>query len=82
MKKTYMKPDIYVESFSLTQSIAYGCTAQKNGFGTPSSSDPNTCGWDVNGITYFAYGVNPGCTAGEFEYVCYNAPNGNVMFGS
>ena len=82
MKKTYMKPDIFVESFSLTQSIASGCTAQKYGLGTPSSSNPQSCGWDYNGVTYYSNGLNPDCNANELVLVCYNAPNGNVMFGS
>lgn len=82
MKKTYMKPDIYVESFSLTQSIAYGCTAQNLGLGKPGPVDANSCGWVIEGQTYFAYGNVEICTAGEAEIVCYNAPNGNVIFGS
>lgn len=82
MKKPYMKPSLYVENFSLTQSIAAGCTAQKMGVGTPSYSSVTSCGWDFRGQTFFAYGLNPDCTAGELEIVCYNAPNGNIMFAS
>ena len=82
MKKTYMKPDIYVESFSLTQSIAKGCTAEVHDLGKPSQGNPEVCGWDFDGQTYFTYGVLPDCTAGEIELVCYNAPNGNIMFAS
>lgn len=83
MKKTYMKPALYVENFELSQSIAAGCTAQKSGLGKASFYNPETCGWDFNGQTYFAYGTNPDCKdAGEIEVVCYNAPNGNIMFAS
>ena len=82
MKKTYMKPSLYVESFSLTQSIAKGCTAQKFGVGTPSQGNEIECGWDFDGQTYFTFGVNKDCTAGEIELVCYNAPNGSIMFAS
>lgn len=82
MKKTYMTPEIYVESFSLTQSIAYGCTAQNMGLGKPASADAQSCGWDIGGSVYFAYSNAKICTAGEAEIVCYNAPVGNVIFGS
>lgn len=82
MKKPYIKPSLYVESFSLTQSIATGCTAQKNGMGDPSFSYASTCGWDFYGQTYFSNGVVSDCKAGEIEIVCYNAPNGNIMFAS
>lgn len=82
MKKTYMKPALYVENFSLTQSIAAGCTAHKNGPGEPSFSNPNTCGWDFGGQTFFTNGLNADCEAGELEIVCYNAPNGSILFAS
>ena len=82
MKKTYLKPSLYVESFSLTQSIAKGCTAEVHGLGEPSINNSDTCGWDFEGMTFFAYGVNPDCVHGELELVCYNAPNGNIMFAS
>lgn len=82
MKKTYMKPALYVENFELSQSIAAGCTAQKAGLGTPSYSGGSVCGWEFLGQTYFANGINPDCEAGEIEIVCYNAPNGNIMFAS
>lgn len=82
MKKTYMKPALFVENFSLSQSIAAGCTAHKYDLGSPSSGDPNVCGWDYMGGTYFKAGMNPDCTLGDLELVCYNAPNGNVMFAS
>lgn len=82
MKKTYVKPSLYVESFGLTQSIAAGCTAQNSDLGTPSHAMPQFCGWDFMGQTYFSAGVNEDCKAGEIEIVCYNAPNGNIMFHS
>ena len=82
MKKPYTKPALYVESFSLTQSIAAGCTAQNSGFGAPSFSYAAVCGWDFYDQTYFTTGVVSDCTAGEIEIVCYNAPNGNIMFAS
>lgn len=85
MKKTYMKPSLYVESFSLTQSIAKGCTAEKHGLGEPSHGNPEDCGWDFSGATFFTISVNDDCRdggMGELELVCYNAPNGNIMFAS
>lgn len=82
MKKPYMKPSLYVENFSLTQSIAAGCTAEDNGLGKPALSYASTCGWSLGGQTFFTAGVQDYCTAGDLEFVCYNAPNGNIMFAS
>ena len=82
MKKTYIKPSLYVENFSLTQSVATGCTAQKNDLGKPSQAYEGICGWDFAGQTFFTAGINPDCTAGEADFLCYNAPNGSIMFAS
>lgn len=82
MKKTYMKPALYVESFGLTQSIASNCTAQNIGLGEANHAMPQVCGWKINDAIYFTAGVNAACEAGEIEIVCYNAPNGNIMFES
>ncbi len=83
MKKTYMKPALYVESFGLTQSIASNCTAQNNGLGQANHSMSQVCGWEFMGQNYFSVGVTTkGCEAGEIEIICYNAPNGNIMFES
>ena len=81
MKKKYEKPGMYVENFSLSQSIAAGgCGAAQNPtLGKPSSADIHTCGWDVGGIITW---INtPACNdlADEndpYAGVCYNNPNG------
>ena len=53
MKKTYMKPALYVESFGLTQSIASNCTAQNNGLGQANHAMSQVCGWEFMGQNYF-----------------------------
>ena len=92
MKRTYTKPTILLESFTLTQSIASDCGPfPANGsLGTPSSADKYSCGWDMMDFTIWADGINPDCNSNmgvtndtEISGVCYNNPNGGLtIFGS
>lgn len=43
MKKTYVKPEVYFESFELSTSIATGCEYKSN-------HTKDTCGWYVEGV--------------------------------
>lgn len=82
MKKKYMKPAVYMETFNLSQSIAAGCGAPAGGgsLGKPAHWSKETCGWDMgNFILWVADTVN--CNEGigtdeNVNGVCYNNPNG------
>ena len=91
MKKAYMKPGMYIESFSLAQSIAAGCGAQHDStLGGPMHWTKETCAWQVGGVGIWNVGTTPNCiieggdhTKVNGEIVCYNTPNGtNTIFGS
>ena len=78
MKKTYVKPALYVETFEMTQSIAGGCSVTSVNF----SSEDN-CTWEVMGMVFF--NADP-CVpnSAEFNFVCYNNPEGaqTILFDS
>lgn len=82
MKKTYMKPSITMEYFTLNQSIAMSCGWTSDKFyGHPTHGDPSSCAWvDAGGERYWT--ATPTC---DGEYAtdldvgegCYNAPSGS-----
>ena len=80
MKKAYVKPGMYVENFSLSQSIAAGCGAHHNSsLGTPMQGDKSTCGWLIGRdiIWVAAPACNELCPEElPMDGVCYNNPNG------
>lgn len=87
MKKTYSKPEIVFESFSLSQNIAAGCEVKTN---TPSQSE---CGIDFGGSMLFVDGMNGmnGCKDiavdnvggdGVYNGICYHVPTGENLFNS
>ena len=85
MKKAYVKPGMYVENFTLSQSVAAGgCgAAQDSTLGKPGLADRNACGWDMGNAIIWTLGEAncdfPG--ADEYEGVCYNNPGpGNAIF--
>ena len=91
MKKAYMKPGMYIESFSLAQSIAAGCGVQHDStLGGPLQWSKTTCAWQIGGAAFWQKGVIDGCsfdggeqTESNGEIICYNTPNGtNTIFGS
>lgn len=83
MKKTYERPAVYIERFDLAQSIAAGCSVLETFGGTSvNNTSQHTCGIIMGGSAFFADDV-AGCTAGEWDEFCYNAPaEGYVLFAS
>ena len=82
MKKTYEKPQILFESFTLNTNISAGCEKPTN---LPSW---NQCGLDFSGLMVFMDGMT-GCTdikitEGEsFDGLCYHTPTeANNVFTS
>lgn len=88
MKEKYVKPEIFIERFSLTQNIAAACGAVENGsLGTPTTGDRTSCKWDLgNNMSIFTSAANCTIPLGDndtFEGVCFNAPNSNItVFGA
>lgn len=87
MKRTYCKPDLHIEYFTLSQSIAAGCGAAHwdELTGGPNHASKSTCGWtDSFGDVYWSTpeacgnGGNGYVVDEDFEMdgVCYNNPNG------
>ena len=79
MKKTYMKPSITMEYFTLNQSIATSCGWTSDKFyGKPTHGDIYTCAWvEADGEKYWT--VTPTCDNAysadlEVSEGCYNAP--------
>lgn len=70
MKKEYVKPALYVESFALSANIARGCT-DKNW--PTNHQNANTCAAIIAGQRLFL--LEPTCeylpdTEGDFESTC------------
>ena len=89
MKKTYTKPEIMFEDFTLSTNIAAGCEAN-----TTNSSTINTCGLDFSGVTIFIENMT-GCSGGievprdqdgdgqdVSTGICYHNPSGTNVFNS
>ena len=83
MKRVYEKPGIYVENFSLAQSIARKCGAAENStLGKPTYGEPGSCGWDMGNLIVWT-GNGDACdfildADTPFEGVCYNNPDGGT----
>lgn len=81
MKKTYTKPALRLEYFTLTQSIARSCGWRDEDYiGFPTHGDNTTCGWD-DGFGEIYWVEAPPCGGAyspdlDFAEVCYNNPNG------
>lgn len=83
MKKKYEKPQIIIENFSLSTTIAGDCEVKTN---IPSQ---NTCGLDFSGVSIFLDTMN-GCGIkvtseggdGEYNNICYHVPYGDNLFNS
>ena len=89
MKKEYCKPDVFVESYRLAQSIADSCgidPAAPGTLGKPTHGNPSVCGWDVGGLIIWTSNGVCNIIADENEEVdgsCYNAPSGSIrLFAS
>lgn len=82
MKKTYQKPKVRIEKFSLAQTVAQSCGYVHGGAqeGQPTYRDKSSCGWD-DGYGTVHWPTKPACqceTSPDLEIgeVCYNNPNG------
>lgn len=91
MKQVYKKPQLHIEHFVLSQSIASCGAAHTSSIGGPTQWSKETCGWKVGDEVYWS--SIPGCDDGSGEAypegwddlkgVCYNNPNGgNTIFSS
>ena len=90
MKKTYAKPEIMFEDFTLTTSIAAGCEVQDT-----NKATINSCGLDFSGVAVFTDRMSgclvPGGVAvpdddmdgdAEWNGICYHNPSGTNIFNS
>lgn len=74
MKKTYVKPMLSKESFSLTESVASGCGWVAGA--SASMTTPENCSYSVNGVTFF---LDPSKSCAvipapeDTEVYCYNS---------
>lgn len=82
MKKTYVKPEVYFESFELSANIAAGCGAGYKG--KVNSQNIHTCGYIYNGQDVFSPNVCFYETQDGTEYgLCYDLPMpDNQIFAS
>lgn len=83
MKKPYVRPEVYFESFELNTSIAAGCSAGYNHDNT-TFGNPNSCALKYGNDTVFLDAA-AGCSLTEFDkdQFCYHVPlANNVIFSS
>ena len=87
--KAYVKPQLQVEYFTLSQNIASGCNVPGGGttLGKPNHWTKETCGWDLG--NWVSWSDRAKCwneSAGPEENIvglCYNNPNGGcTIFNS
>ena len=82
-KKKYVKPQIILESFSLSASVSAGCELD-----TPLPTKADMCGFPTRGGTVFAEGVEgTKCTSGPqggpYDGFCYDVPTDDkTLFNS
>lgn len=72
MKKTYVKPEVYFESFELSTSIATGCEYKTN-------HAKNVCVYEIAGGRNVFVDAKTHCLditepGGEYGAVCYHVP--------
>lgn len=83
MKKAYTKPQLFVEDFALTQTVAVNCGTWGNTpLGKPNHKDKTTCGWYFDEYTTL-WISEPTCNIpwgenDDFQGICYNNPDGGV----
>ncbi|MBQ6403104.1 MAG: hypothetical protein IJI27_04290 [Oscillospiraceae bacterium] len=65
MKKTYVKPAVYAESFELMEHVAGDCLTGDNFSGALHRGNQG-CGYDIGGVVLFGQGQN-GCGNDEFQ---------------
>ena len=85
MKAAYVKPALFIERFSVSQSIALGCTVG-DGLGKGNHGDKYTCAWVMPSgkmpwitgtVCNDFYGAED-----EFAGLCYNNPDGGMTIFS
>lgn len=76
MKKTYVKPKVNIERFSLVQTTAMGCGSNLD-FGNATLGSIDSCGWNV-GIEVFVNANVCDVLVEEWDGVCYNNPEGGM----
>ena len=78
MKKTYAKPKIIFEDFTLNESIAGDCETKTH---TPAQEK---CGLEMGAFVVFIDGLcNFVPDGGMYNGICYHVPNGdNSLFNS
>lgn len=87
MKARYVKPELMVESFTLTQNIANDCSVPGgSSLGRPGHWEKATCGWFLDDATILWASGNCNVILDPNEVVdgiCYNNPGGDLtIFGS
>ena len=85
MKETYVKPAICMESFALSQSVAYYCgDLHQSTTGHSTHYNENTCTWDLGDFTlFFGHCDIEMDEEEEVEGICYNNPDGGqTVFSS
>ena len=90
--KAYVKPQLQVEYFTLSQNIARACSVPGGGttLGKPTWGDEGTCGWDIgigDGDIILWTESSVGCNEhlgekDQYEFLCYNNPNGGCTIFS
>ena len=86
--KAYVKPQLQVEYFTLSQNIASGCNVPGGGttLGKPNHWTKETCGWDLGGwvvwTDYAHKGVDEQTPDKNIVGLCYNNPNGGCTIFS
>lgn len=86
MKAVYVKPQLRVENFSLTDSVAKSCGwnwQDSTTIGNPTHGDPSSCGWKYN-ETDIVFTNTSNCTlvvptGDDLDGMCYNNPDGGVQ---
>ncbi len=82
MKESYVKPLVFFESFSLTQTIARGCgDTHDSEWGESNHYNESTCEWNYGGVLiFFPDHCDDGPDSPEDDYewdeICYNNPGG------
>ena len=87
MKESYVKPQIYFEDFTFSQTIARGCGDTHSAtIGESTHYDEHTCGWKMDEDTTL-FLLEAYCDFimeedDEIEGFCYNGPSGDVTIFS
>lgn len=74
MKKEYSKPEVYFDSFELSQSIAAGCRYISN-------QEAEVCPVDIDApfTLYSTTGICGMTPSGPYDRICYDVPSADSM---